>query len=304
MSKIRTILKDIEKEELGFTYSHEHLITYPPLCQKDRDFELGDYYKSYKELLSFKDAGGASLVEASTLDYGRDVEKMRHMSIDSKVHIVCTSGFNKHIYYPQWVEDKSIDEIAGILEKDIIVGSDISQAKCGFLKGGSWYNVIHPLEEKTLISVSKAAKKTNAPIWIHTEAGTMGVEMLEILEREGVELTKVAIGHSDRNMDLFYHLEIVKRGAYIQYDGVGKVKYYPDSVRIEGLKKLLDAGYQKQILISGDMGRQSYLTNYGGGPGFVFIIKKFIPRMRADGIPQDIINQIFYLNPADWLAQF
>ena len=55
MKKIRTILGDIEREKLGFTYTHEHLIAVPPVHQKDRDLELNDYYKSYSELLKFKE---------------------------------------------------------------------------------------------------------------------------------------------------------------------------------------------------------------------------------------------------------
>ena len=100
MKKIRTILGDIDREKLGFTYTHEHLIAVPPAHQKDRDLELNDYYKSYSELLKFKDAGGQTLVEASTLDYGRSVKQMRQMSLDSKINVVFTTGFNKHIYYP------------------------------------------------------------------------------------------------------------------------------------------------------------------------------------------------------------
>lgn len=304
MKKIRTIIKDIDKSELGFTYSHEHLITFPPLVQKDRDLELSDYYRSFKELLAFKEVGGQTLVEASTLDYGRDIEKMRQMSLGSEVHVVCTSGFNKFMYYPDWVEQFSIEEIQKILENDIVHGSKGSGGRAGFLKGGSSYNVIHPLEEKTLRAVSRAACTTGAPIWIHTEAGTMGLEMLDIMESEKVDLSSVAIGHCDRNMDSYYHLEILKRGAYVQFDGVSKVKYYPDSVRIAGIKTILDAGFEDTLLISGDMGRQSYLHNYGGGPGFRFIKEKFIPRMRNEGIGEDIVKKIFYDNPATWLARF
>lgn len=304
MKKIRTILGDIEISQLGFTYSHEHLIAVPPAHQKDRDLELNDYYKSYSELLKFKAAGGKTLVEASTLDYGRNVAQMRQMAVDSDMNIVFTSGFNKYIYYPDWVAEKSIDEIKEMLVKDVTVGADGTDSKAGFLKGGAWYNYIHPLEEKTTIAVGKAAVETNAPVWLHTEVGTMGVELLDILADTGVDLNKVAVGHSDRNADPYYHMELLKKGAYVQFDGVSKVKYYPDSVRIDLIKKIIEAGFEDKLLISGDMGRQSYLHSYGGGPGFEFIIKKFIPRMIDEGISKEIIAKIFLKNPADWLAQF
>jgi phosphotriesterase-related protein len=302
--KVRTVLGDITSDELGFTYSHEHLFAVPPSTQKDRDLELSDYDKSLEELISFKSAGGQTLVEASTIDYGRNALAYKNMAIASGVNVVCTTGFNKQIYYPSWVSEKSIEEIADIMIRDIEVGIDGTDVKAGFLKTGSYYNLIHPLEEKVTHAVALAYKKTGAPIWVHTEVGTMGLEMVELLEKDGVPLSDVAIGHLDRNCDPFYLLSIAKKGVYVQFDGPGKVKYYPDSTRIEMLKILRDAGHLDQILISGDMGRASYLKAYGGGPGFEFIIKKFIPRMLAEGFSEHEIKTIFYDNPKRWLARF
>jgi len=302
--KVRTVLGDITSDELGFTYSHEHLFAVPPSSQKDRDLELSDYDKSLEELVSFKSAGGQTLVEASTIDYGRNASAYKKMALASGVNVVCTTGFNKQIYYPLWVSEKSIEEIADLMIRDIEVGIDGTEVKAGFLKTGSYYNLIHPLEEKVTHAVALAYKKTGAPIWVHTEVGTMGLEMVELLEKDGVPLQDVAIGHLDRNCDPFYLLSIAKKGVYVQFDGPGKVKYYPDSTRIEMLKILRDAGYLNQILISGDMGRASYLKAYGGGPGFEFIIKKFIPRMLAEGFTENEIKTIFYDNPKRWLARF
>ena len=64
MGFARTVLGDIKGEDLGFTYTHEHLYAVPPVCQKDRDLELSSYENSVKELLNFKSVGGQTLVEA------------------------------------------------------------------------------------------------------------------------------------------------------------------------------------------------------------------------------------------------
>jgi phosphotriesterase-related protein len=90
----------------------------------------------------------------------------------------------------------------------------------------------------------------------------------------------------------------------VQFDGPGKVKYHPDSTRVALIKNLLERGYERQLLISGDMGRQSYLHAYGGGPGFRYIITKFVPRLLDEGIDQRDIDRIFVENPARWLGQF
>lgn len=304
MKKIRTVLGDISQEDLGFTYSHEHLWACPPPQQKDRDFELTDYDKSLKELYNFKEVGGESLIEGSTIDYGRNGQKLERMAKDSGINIVATTGFNKHVYYPDWVAEKSVNEITDILINDITIGMDNTDVKAGYIKVGSWLQLIHPLEKKTTIAAAHAQKETGAAIWMHTEAGTMGNEMLDILEKEGADLAKVAVGHSDRNPDPYYHLQLARRGVYVQFDGCGKIKYTTDYVRVKLIKNLLAHGYEKHILISGDMGRQSYLEAYGGGPGFKFIKTKFIPRLLDEGINKNVIQTIFIKNPAKWLAQF
>ncbi|WP_077302471.1 phosphotriesterase family protein [Virgibacillus pantothenticus] len=304
MMKVRTVLGDIEPTLLGTTYSHEHLWTNPPATQKDRDLELTDYEASVSELWRFKRAGGDALVDATTLDYGRDASKLVQMSLETGVHVIATSGFNKHIYFPKWVEALSIEEIAEKLIRDVTIGMDGTKAKAGFLKAGSWNQMIHPLEEKVTRSVARAQLETGAPIWLHTEAGTMGMEMLDILEDEGVDLTKVVVGHSDRNADPYFHLQLVRRGAYVQFDGSSKIKYYPDSIRVSLIKNLLENGFINHLLISGDMGRKTYLHAYGGGPGFEYILKKLIPRLLDEGLTQKEIDTIFIDNPSRWLAQF
>jgi phosphotriesterase-related protein len=226
------------------------------------------------------------------------------MSEESGVHVIATTGFNKHIYYPDWVEQKSVDEIAAMLVKDITEGGDGGSVRAGFIKIGTYYNLIHPLEEKTAIAAALAQRACGAPIWGHTEIGTMGMEILDILEARGVDFSTVALGHLDRNADEYYLLKLADRGIYIQFDGPGKVKYYPDGVRVALIKSLIAHGHAERMLISGDMGRASYLESYGGGPGFRFIKTKFIPRLIDEGVSPEDIEKIFLHNPQRWLGVF
>ena len=68
------------------------------------------------------------------------------------------------------------------------------------------------------------------------------------------------------------------------------------------LKKLCDAGFEDQILISGDMGRKTYLSAYGGGPGFSFLLEKFLPRLLNEGFSQKLVDKFFKVNPANYLS--
>lgn len=304
MPKIRTVLGDIEPSQLGFTYPHEHLWCSPPAVQTDRDLELTVYESSLYELQLFKSVGGGTIVDGSPLDYGRNGAKLKQLALESGINVLGLTGFNKHVYYPKWVEVVPVEFLVQRMVHDITVGMDGSNARAGLIKGGSWYNVVHPLERKTTIAAARASLETGAPIWLHTEAGTMGMEMLDILEAEGVALERVCVGHSDRNADPYYHLRLLDRGVYVEFDGPGKVKYYPDSVRVDLVKSVVDHGFGDKLLISGDMGRQSYLEGYGGGPGFRFIKTIFVPRLIDEGVPEDVVHRLFYDNPAAWLGAF
>lgn len=304
MADIQTIKGPKPVEELGFTYPHEHLICFPPsvAMKEDPDYQLPSIEKAIEELRLFYAAGGRTLVEGTALDYGRDVEAMRVIAEETPVNIVFCTGFNKGRFYDTKTIKASANELADLMIRELTEGVGRAGIKPGYIKCGSWYNVITPEEEKVTRAAARAHCQTGAPIWVHTEAGTMGFEQLDILEKEGAELSKVCVGHLDRNPDLWYHRQIAKRGAYVGYDGPGKVKYYPDSVRIQLIKDLIDAGFGDQLLISGDMGRQSYLKAYQGSPGFEYIIKKFIPRMLDEGISQAYIDMIWVENPARWLS--
>jgi len=304
MPKVRTVLGDIDVEELGFTYTHEHLFCVPPANQPDRDFELSDYDCSLYELNEFKKVGGKTLVEGSTIDYGRNPEAYRRMSKSSGVNVVCTTGFNKYRYYQEWVKEATVDDLAAYMIRDVEEGCYGTDIKAGQIKTGGSYNVLHPDEIKVTHACALAHQETGAPLWCHTEYGTMGNEIVEIYESYNIDPSKIVVGHSDRNCDPEYLLSLADHGVYVGFDGCGKIKYYPDSTRIEMLKILKDHGYVNRIMISGDMGRASYLKGYGGGPGFAYIATKFIPRMLRNGFTQDDIDQIFIRNPKDWLGQF
>lgn len=304
MAKARTVLGDIDVEELGFTYTHEHLFCVPPANQPDRDFELSDYDCSLYELNEFKKVGGKTLVEGSTIDYGRNPEAYRRMSKSTGVNVICTTGFNKYRYYQEWVKESTVEDLAAYMIRDIEEGCYGTDIKAGQIKTGGSYNVLHPDEVKVTHACALAHLKTGAPLWCHTEYGTMGNEIVKIYESHGIDPSKIVVGHSDRNCDPEYLLELASHGVYVGFDGCGKIKYYPDSTRIEMLKILKEHGYVNRIMISGDMGRASYLKGYGGGPGFAYIATKFIPRMLRNGFTQDEIDQIFIRNPKNWLGQF
>jgi len=307
-------------EELGFTYSHEHIVCIPPYWKerKDDDLLLDDESKSLQDVMDFKKAGGNSIVDATAVDYGRDVEAVKKISEKTGVNIIGTAGFNKAFLwnaklkdniksivgdyetYGEWIQEATVHQLAEYVINEIEEGLEGTNIRGGQLKFGTGYNSISPLEIKTIKAIAIAHKETKAPIHSHTEAGTMALEQIQILQNEGVKLEYVAFGHMDRNLDPYYHVQIAKTGAFLCFDGIGKIKYGPESNRINEILYLVKQGFKDQILISGDTARKSYYKHYNYGLGLEYIIKKWVPRFidEADkaGLDGESLIKDFFIN--------
>lgn len=297
MAIVRTVTGDIAPEQLGVTYSHEHLITLPPPHISDPDFKMPDEAAATVELLHFKQAGGQSLVEMTTRAYGRSPESLQRLSRATGINIIATTGWIKEKFFRGHVTGRTVDDLADEMIRDIQQGMDDTDIRAGVIKGGSSRDEITALEENVLRAAARAHRETGAPISTHTEAGTMALAQIDLLTGEGVAPDRILIGHLDRKLETDYLFEVARRGVGMGFDQFSKEKYYPDSERIAHIKALCDAGHAGQIFVAGDLARRSYWTSYGGGPGLTFLLWRIVPWMRERGITQEHINAMLIENP-------
>jgi 5-phospho-D-xylono-1,4-lactonase len=300
MTFIRTVLGDIAPSELGLCLPHEHLLGQPPAEMATPDLTLDSEEAALRELSWFKGAGGKALVEMSTPDYGRHAAGLVRLSQASGVHIICATGYNKEKFSEPFLAEASVEELTERFTREVQQGIDGTGARAGVIKASSTLDQISPLAEKLFRAAAHAHLETGAPISTHTEAGTMAYEQIELLRSQGVDPGKVIIGHMDRKLEWEHHLRLAKTGAYLGFDQVSKEKYYPDRLRIEFILRLVTEGFGKQILLSGDLARRSYLPGYsrGGGPGFTYILWRFLPWLREEGLAEDAIQDLVVNNPA------
>lgn len=303
MAKIRTVLGDIDAKDFGFCMAHEHVfMDLTGHGNADNDWSLWRWDEQLAIMKEYASVGGQSVVDANPRGCdGRDPARMAIASKESGVHVVACTGFVKQAKGNtncMDLLDKSVDEIADIYVNEIEVGMQGTNIKAGWIKGASDYLHFQPLQEKCLRAAVRAAMKTGVSIHTHTDVGTWGLEQIELVESEGMDLTRFGLAHLDRNPDYWYHKKIAEKGCYIIYDGPGKAKYYPDSIRIDLLKKLCADGFGKQIMLCNDMGKKSHHTQYGGGPGWTWIKTKFLPRLLDEGFTQEQIDDFMINNPA------
>ncbi|CAG0996212.1 Phosphotriesterase homology protein [Gammaproteobacteria bacterium] len=300
MTFIRTVCGDIYPSALGVCYPHEHVLCSPPATVKDRDLEMDSEAAAIQELTWFHQAGGRALVELSPADYGRNAAGLVRVSQATGVHIVCVTGHHKAAFSSPWVHDKSIGELADRFTRDVTEGLDGTSIKAGAIKAASSLNVIELDEEKVFRAAAYAHRLTGAPLTTHTEAGTMGLEQIALLLAEGVEPRHITIGHVDRKLEWDYHVAMLKTGVTLSYDQISKEKYVPDSQRVDFIVRLVKAGFGQQIVLGGDLARKSYWPSYGtgGGPGLTYILWRFVPWLRSEGVREEAIQDLLVNNPA------
>ena len=110
----------------------------------------------------------------------------------------------------------------------------------------------------------------------------VGIAQLDLFAEEGVDLSRVCIGHCDSQPYLDYCLAILERGAYVAFDNIGAQMGSLEE-RIAGLvRELVTRGHAARILLSHDVG-QMHELRYFGGRGFTYLAETFLPRLRSLG---------------------
>jgi phosphotriesterase-related protein len=305
MPHVMTVTGPVDPAQLGVTYAHEHLLGGPPAWSedsRDADLRLDSFDAAVRELELFRLAGGHTIVEMSTWDYNRQPQRLRELAVRTGVHIIMTTGLHKDAYSHPLTARADIEQLAERFRRDVEEGADDTGVRAGVIKAGTSLNAITTGEEKVLRAAARAHLATGAPISTHTQAGTMGLEQIAILRSEGVDPSRVAIGHVDRKLDYDYHRAMLDTGAYLIYDQISKEKYVPDRERISMLIRLVSDGYGDRLMLAGDFGRASYWTSYGGGPGFTYILWRFVPWLIAEGLPKQAAEAMLVHNPARFLS--
>ena len=173
-----------------------------------------------------------------------------------------------------------------------------SLAKAGVIKVASDYQLINLATKVALEAAAIAHLATGSPVLTHTEMGTMGMQQIRLLKSHGVLPQHVVLSHMDRNPDLYVHRELAQAGAFLEYDGPGRVKYFPESTLMELIRGMFEANFGDHVLLGGDMARRSYWKAYGGGPGIAYTLEHFVPRLRNEGFSAEEIHQMLVANPS------
>src|SRR5262249_45607966 len=116
MGVIRTVAGDVDASAAGWVDAHEHLIAHatPELVRRDPDLLLDRPDAVREDIDAFAAAGGGTIVEMTTIDYGRDLAAIKALAAGTRVHIVAATGFNKGTYCRAFCEHESEQALAAV----------------------------------------------------------------------------------------------------------------------------------------------------------------------------------------------
>ena len=303
MTVINSVLGPIDTADMGTTLMHEHIMSSSiGIPQNYPDILDRGYMKRIVDGLKQAKAGGIdSVVDATTLDLGRDINVLAEASRCTGVNVIACTGW--WIEKTRFLTGVSIGRLARAFIRDIQEGIAGSGIKAGILKGASDKAGVLPHEATILRAVARAHHETGLPIMLHSYSpGQVGKRQIAILKEEGVNLGRVKMDHSNDTTDLEYLTWMLDQGCYLgmdRYPGQG----VSPMARTKTLKALIDAGYKDRLCVSHDWSLARHVASDSpiGSPhkrgkfnphNYLYIKNIVFPQLREMGISENVINSI------------
>ncbi len=309
MSFFRTILGDIPAEEMGITYSHEHIVIDECYATIEHpEFLLNDKDKIVTELKSLKSLGCLTMVDTMPVNAGRNVLLSAEISKQTGIHFILPTGIHLEQYYPKshWRYQYTEDQLTRLFIEDIEHRIDRfdyngpvverTEHKAGLIKLATGDEPITKHQEKIFHAVVNAHVQTGAPILTHTNNGNHALAQAEMFQKLGADLNHVVLSHVDRNKDLGYHHALLQMGVNVEYDSAFRWKTSDGNWTYTLLEKLLPL-YPNQITAGMDAAKNAYWKSYGGKPGLDYLLTTFKQELQARNIVS-YFNKIFIDNPS------
>ena len=297
---IQTVRGAVALDALGLTLPHEHI-----MCDFIGAEETGKHRYDADEVVEvmtpylkdIAELGVKSFFDCTPMFIGRDAEVLARLSEATGINIVTNTGLYKEPYLPKYAFESSAEALAERWIAEYEEGVDGTGIKPGFIKIAVNPGKLIPIQQEIVRAAAKTHRATGLAIASHTGHGPAALETIDILESEGVAPENYIVVHADSEANHDYHLNIAKRGAWVEYDAIGRK---PPEQHLEWISSMLEKGYEDQLLLSMDAGWYSVGEERGGDVmPYTYLIKEFIPRLRETGVAEPTVHKLTVTNPAN-----
>ncbi|CAN5240198.1 phosphotriesterase-related protein [soil metagenome] len=302
---VMTVSGPISPDTLGFTLPHEHTgIALWHAEDRSDHWELtADEDLIVDELRDYRRRGGGSLVDLTLDGVGRDPHRLRRMAGSTGLNIVMGCGWYRGAHYPAeaLIDRRSVDDLAAQIIGEFENGVRETGVRPGIIgEIGTDKPWVSALEERVHRAAARASRATGMAISTHGVQSAVGLAQLKIFTEEGVDPSRVVIGHADSYHRLDFYLEALDAGANLEFDFLGHRFGTEEALEprlVETIVELLERGYASQLLLSGDVCHDRQLKA-NGGFGYVYLQQHFLPTLRTAAVGEGEIRQMTVENPA------
>jgi phosphotriesterase-related protein len=312
---VNTVRGTIDSSSLGVTLMHEHIFVLSteimqnyPEAWGDEELRIQDAIVRMNELSS---RGIKSVVDLTVIGLGRYIPRIQRIAAATPVNIIVATGvytYNEMPFYFHYRGPGTVLEgpepMVEMFVRDIRKGIAQTGVQAGILKCATDSPGLTPGVERILRSVAQAHRETGVPISTHTHARTRrGLEQQRVFLEEGVDLSRVVIGHSGDTTDIAYLEELIAGGSYLGMDRFGIDTILPFEDRVNTVARLIERGHADKMVLSQDAAcfndwlperdLPAMLPNWH----YLHIHDDVIPALLKRGVTGDQIQMMLVDNP-------
>jgi phosphotriesterase-related protein len=306
MPTVNTVSGPVDTADLGFTLMHEHIIVESPGVKEnfpimDREAEIDKAAAKLKDVMG---RGVKTLVDLTPGDW-RDIPLVKEVVARSGMQVIVATGIYWEVpHHFRSTTGRSVDYIADLFVRDIRDGIMDTGVKAGIIKCATDEPGVTQDVERILQAAARAHRATGVPISTHTHAlSEVGLKQQDVFESEGVDLSRVVIGHSGDSEDTDYLRNLCDRGSFIGMDRFGVDIFLENEKRVATIAKLCGMGYAEKMVLSHDAAcyfgwvdpplREKIVPNWR----FNHIPDNVLPALREAGVTEDQIRTMIVDNP-------
>lgn len=233
MATIETAAGRIDTAQLGTTLMHEHVFVLDTEILQNYPEEWGAEGQRIADAVvrmnELKSRGVDSIVDLTVIGLGRYLPRIQQIAAQTKLNIIVATGIYTYCDLPHYYAYRGPGTVLGgpeliadMFVRDIEHGIAGTGVKAGILKCATDEPGLTPGVERILRATAQAHRRTGVPISTHTHARKqVGLDQQRVFREEGVDLSRVVIGHSGDTTDLNYLEELASNGSYLGMDRFG-----------------------------------------------------------------------------------
>ena len=316
---VETVRGPVDVDALGVTLMHEHVFVLTPDVMQNYGDEWWDEEErvadAIAKLRALTALGVDTIVDPTVVGLGRYIPRIQRINAEVDLNIVVATGLYTFDEIPQFFHYRGPGTVLGGAElltemflRDIREGIGGTGVKAAFLKCVVEERGLTPDQTRVQLAVCEAHRETGVPITVHTNgAHQTGRLAMELYAKEGVDLTKVVVGHAGDTNDPDYLKWIMDQGATIGCDRFGIDVFNPTADRVATVSALCAQGYADRIVLSQDA--HCYIDFFSGEAGvaakvatlpnwhYEHIHRDVLPALREKGVTDEQIRTMLVDNP-------